>query len=752
LPSGDSGKIIRGSEFETEFDNIATAIATKADAADPTFTGTVTIDGLTVNGNTTLGNAATDTVTVTADIASNLIPSADDTYNLGASGAEWNDLYVDGTAYIDAIDFNGTAITATGTEINYLDITTLGTVEASKAVTADANGDVTFGDNDKAKFGAGSDLQIYHDGGNSRIYDQGTGALVMRSNQLNIQSPTGEKLAIFNQDNDVELYYDDSLKLATTNTGIDVTGSISADGLTVSSATDATITVADATLPTIQKLDLIHNAGSSTLISGNNGAYGSFTIQADDNANVINRFQINAGGDVSLYEDTGTTAKLFWDASAESLGIGTSSPDALLEINKGSEGEYLKVGGDNISNGRALTFTSSASSSGSVGALHTIKSNSVSGEIAFANGDGTIMYLKDGGNVGIGTSSPATMLELAAADNDGTDAPRLRITNSSTTLADGARVGTLEFHNSDTTGSGPTTASIEAITNATDERKVELTFNPGFNGATTEAMRIDSSGNLLVGTTDTNVSDNTTGGGININGDGEIKAAKNGTVLNLNRLTTDGEIIRFKKGGTTTVGSIGTSSGTLYFLAQSNGGFRLDSDGNAIRPCTTSGSNRDNTTNLGGSTARWKDLYLSGGAYLGGVAAANKLDDYEEGTHETTATPETSGTITLESNTDTLSYTKVGRLVTVFGRITVDSVSSPVGDGVDITLPFSVASLSEDADFSAGAVAYFHPTNGHSLLPFVATPSLSNKLRIHVDASTIAASHQFRFMISYQTT
>ena len=87
LPSGDSGKIIRGSEFETEFDNISTAIATKADAADPTFTGTVTIDGLTVNGNTVLGNAATDTVTVTADIASNLLPSADDTYNLGASGA-----------------------------------------------------------------------------------------------------------------------------------------------------------------------------------------------------------------------------------------------------------------------------------------------------------------------------------------------------------------------------------------------------------------------------------------------------------------------------------------------------------------------------------------------------------------------------------------------------------------------------------------------------------------------------------------
>jgi len=55
LPSGDAGKIIRGTEFETEFDNIATAIATKADLASPTFTGTVVIPALTFNGTLTTG-------------------------------------------------------------------------------------------------------------------------------------------------------------------------------------------------------------------------------------------------------------------------------------------------------------------------------------------------------------------------------------------------------------------------------------------------------------------------------------------------------------------------------------------------------------------------------------------------------------------------------------------------------------------------------------------------------------------------
>ena len=144
LPSGDAAKIIRGSEFETEFDNISTAIATKADSASPTFTGTVTIDGLTVNGNTTLGNAATDTVTVTADIASNLIPSADNTHDLGASGAEWKDLYVNGTAYVDTLDLNGAAVTSTATELNLLDGATVTTAEINildgvTATTAEIN-------------------------------------------------------------------------------------------------------------------------------------------------------------------------------------------------------------------------------------------------------------------------------------------------------------------------------------------------------------------------------------------------------------------------------------------------------------------------------------------------------------------------------------------------------------------------------------------------------------------------------------
>ena len=74
----------------------ATLSSTLAVTGNQTNTG-----NLTVNGNSTLGNADTDTVTVNADIASNLIPSVDDSYDLGAIGSEWRNAYIDGIAYID---------------------------------------------------------------------------------------------------------------------------------------------------------------------------------------------------------------------------------------------------------------------------------------------------------------------------------------------------------------------------------------------------------------------------------------------------------------------------------------------------------------------------------------------------------------------------------------------------------------------------------------------------------------------------
>lgn len=107
-------------------------------------TGNTTLTGnLTANGNTTLGNAATDTVTVNADVASSLIPSVDDSYDLGAVGSEWRDAYIDGTANIDtaAIDTaNVGTLNVSGNAAVTGNLSVTGSINASiSGVAATAN-------------------------------------------------------------------------------------------------------------------------------------------------------------------------------------------------------------------------------------------------------------------------------------------------------------------------------------------------------------------------------------------------------------------------------------------------------------------------------------------------------------------------------------------------------------------------------------------------------------------------------------
>ena len=113
LPTGNANKVVKGAEIDTEFNAIATAIATKANTASPTFTGTITAATANFSGNVTLGDAATDTVTIAADVASNLIPSADSTYALGDSSNYWSNAYVDAVTTTGNVSVGGN-LTVTG--------------------------------------------------------------------------------------------------------------------------------------------------------------------------------------------------------------------------------------------------------------------------------------------------------------------------------------------------------------------------------------------------------------------------------------------------------------------------------------------------------------------------------------------------------------------------------------------------------------------------------------------------------------
>jgi len=134
LPTGDTNKVIRGSEFDTEFDAIATATGTKADLAGPTFTGTATFANLTATGTVNLTGATVSnlgTVT-TVDINGGTIDGA----TIGANSAS--------TGNFTTLSINGTAITSTAAELNILDGVTASTAEINlldgvTATTAELN-------------------------------------------------------------------------------------------------------------------------------------------------------------------------------------------------------------------------------------------------------------------------------------------------------------------------------------------------------------------------------------------------------------------------------------------------------------------------------------------------------------------------------------------------------------------------------------------------------------------------------------
>ena len=93
--------------------------------------------------------------------------------------------------------------------------------------------DSTGAEVNRLKFGAGDDLQLYHDGTHSYVEDAGEGILVLKGSQVNVNSSGGESMAAFVQDGSAQLYHDNSKKLETTSAGVNVTGAMAATSFIV---------------------------------------------------------------------------------------------------------------------------------------------------------------------------------------------------------------------------------------------------------------------------------------------------------------------------------------------------------------------------------------------------------------------------------------------------------------------------------------------------------------------------------------
>ena len=193
---------------------------------------------------------------------------------------------------------------------------------------------------------------------------------------------------------------------------------------------------------------------------------------------------------------------------------------------------------------------------------------------------------------------------------------------------------------------------------------------------------VPASGGTFTGNV-TNTGNVTVGGTLGVTG---AVTASNGltvddsaaTPLTVDRATDDGAIIDVQKDGTS-VGSIGTYGGDMTVGTGDTRVRFIDSLDCVVPVSDAVGTSRDAAVDLGYSSIRYKDLYLSSGIYLGGTGAANKLDFYQEGTFTYNMNCGTSGSFTPRSGYTLGHYTRIGNIVHYSVRFESISKSSPQG-------------------------------------------------------------------------
>ena len=303
-------------------------------SATLTATRTLTIAPNTISRVMLIENATTgsQSITISQGSGSTVTIASGAVKMVYLDGAGAGGAVVEALADLELPTVTVADLTATTADINAgtIDGTVIGgstaaagtftTLTASGEITA--NGGIALGDNDKATFGASDDLEIYHDGTDSIINEGTAGNLLVQGATIKLQTANGAKdYLVASPSAEVTLYHDNAAKLATTSTGIDVTGTVTADGLTVDGGNTIRLNASSTT----DFFTIIQGGTQAVLTADSPDGAGNMLFKTAAAGVDKSRMEIAAGGDISFYEDTGTTAKFFWDASAESLGIGSDT-------------------------------------------------------------------------------------------------------------------------------------------------------------------------------------------------------------------------------------------------------------------------------------------------------------------------------------------------------------------------------------------------------------------------------------------
>jgi len=446
----------------------------------------------------------------------------------------------------------------------------------------------------------------------SPVADSGTGNLKIYCVNLELQATsTGETYFNAIANGAVTLYHDNATKLATTATGIDVTGTATMDGLTLESALQYE--------PTLRIKNTNPDANASYFVMQKdtaspavNDVLGSIFFQGNDNASnptnyasiegissnvtdgaeqgTINiktaggtggqktRITVDGNGDISFYEDTGTTAMFFWDASLERLGIGTASPDSALEVrgDVGSSGTVAKIMNSNSTYSQNLDFNFNSSKD------VTLQTGSSSGGIVLEPGTRGVTINESGGDkdfrvesnsdthalfvdastnrVGISTSAPP--VQFTVGGGDGTAELLLWGSNANSTssrlIFGGQDPYTSEFiqfrYDSDNNLlqlETDTSFGVGKIVQF-DRQYGRVTFNE--DSAADADFRVESNNNSYM-----------------LHVDASLDAVAIGTVIGASYQASQQGMLQVRNGGSQ--GSPSGSGGIEFYAAQANNGY-----------------------------------------------------------------------------------------------------------------------------------------------------------------------------------
>jgi hypothetical protein len=441
-----------------DLDNVTTArdnlglgtIATQdANAVAITGGSATGLTSLGVVDNTTLGSSNTDTVTFNARAASEFTPATDNTYDLGRTGHEWRDLYLDGTANIDSLiadtaDINGGTIDAatigatTPAAGTFSQVNSTGAIIATGAGSFGDDTDIT-GDLDvTGNVGIGNltvdglintingtDIDMDSSAsGQLKLDGAGYGAAIaLNAEGVNLYTNSASRDVIFGT-NEVERMRIDG----TGNVGI---GTTPASKLHVATAGNNYI--------------VSHNSAGSTsalLLGAESGSTSIYSWTTPTNTTAVPlKFRVGAAESMRI-------------DSSGNVGVGTTAPDAKLSVFNNF---------DKTVNTSRAAITASGSYGGGVAVQDGTKDSGFFGE---AFGDTmsifvgrevdtdtpeskVVMSLLESGNVGVGTGSPSTKLSVQTATNGGiavNDGTVNGIIYGSTTLTNSFAIGTTSNH------------------------------------------------------------------------------------------------------------------------------------------------------------------------------------------------------------------------------------------------------------------------------------------------------------------